>query len=170
MESNKDYIKHSIKNSELSTIFDLENVNWDYCDIFATKNLVKIVCDYYNQNQIVPSKLCHIFGLSETTIVKYLKIGEKFGWCDYNSKKHYLRCVVCISIKTVFESLKSASNFCGLSTGTRVGMVCEGKAKTAGVHPKTGERLNWMDLEEYIYQYGEEGLIYYNHLEEKVQL
>jgi hypothetical protein len=156
-----------IYNSELSNILDLAYVNWDDCDKYATRNLVKTVCDFYNKNQIVPAKLCHMFGISEGTIVKYLKKGEELGWCNYNSKKHYLRCVVCINTKTVFESLISASNWYGLNTSTCVKRVCEGKGKTAGEHPKTGERLSWMYFEEYIYQYGEADLIYYNHKEEK---
>lgn len=140
-ESDKDYIKNSIKNSELSNILNLDYVNWENCDKYATRNLVKTVCDYYNKNQVVPSKLCHMFGLSEGTIVKYLKKGEKLGWCDYNSKKHHLKCVVCINTKTVFESLISASHWYGSNTSTCVKRVCEGKGRTAGEHPKIGERL-----------------------------
>lgn len=84
MKSEYNYIKNNILLSEMNDIFDLSHVDWDLCDAMAQKNLVKQACNLYSSgiedlNQIAES-LC----VSRSTIQRYVKIGSKHGWCDYN--------------------------------------------------------------------------------------
>lgn len=82
--SDVDYIKNNIKKSLLSELFDLD-INWRYCDEFATKNLVKEVCEFYNANSDMQNyKIAEIFKLNKSTIGHYLRKGNKFGWCSYD--------------------------------------------------------------------------------------
>lgn len=82
--SDLEWIKNSILNSELDNLFDLSKVNWNECNEFALSNLVKKVCDYWNNKQEweTTKDLAMEFKLSRTAIIEYLKKGD----CNYNAK------------------------------------------------------------------------------------
>ncbi|MCX0396187.1 hypothetical protein LI014_02150 [Clostridium perfringens] len=88
-ESNLEWIKNSILNSKLNDLFDLSNINWNKCAEFANKNIVKEVCEYWNNKRDgeTTSDLANMLNLNRNTIVNYLKKGTKLGWCKYDSKK-----------------------------------------------------------------------------------
>ena len=90
-ESNLEYIKKAIIHSELSNIYDLSQINWDVVDSFALDNLVKKICEYYelNKDKILIQYIAKKFKLDRNTITRYLKLGNKFNWCDYD--KNYAR-------------------------------------------------------------------------------
>ena len=49
-ESNLNYIKNNIINSQLSILFNLNNVDWNHIDALSkNKNFYKDICDYYNK-------------------------------------------------------------------------------------------------------------------------
>ena len=91
------YIKNNILNSEFVKYFDLSIINWEECDRYALKSIIKEVCDYYRQN-INKSYECvaNKFHLSKCTVGRYLKKGLNVGWItnqEYNNilknnKKH----------------------------------------------------------------------------------
>ena len=77
--SELEWVKNSITKSKLNKIFDLSLVDWNQCLKDAQKNLVKEVCDYYEDhstNQVVKK-----FHLHKQTINRYVNIGELCGWC-----------------------------------------------------------------------------------------
>ena len=89
-ESNMEYIKNSILNSELINFGDFSKVSWLKCEEFALCNLVKSVCDYWNNDKKdweSATDLEKIFKIDRITIVKYLKKGTELGWCNYNAKE-----------------------------------------------------------------------------------
>ncbi|WP_283695808.1 hypothetical protein [Clostridium perfringens] len=94
-ESNLEWIKNSILNSELANLFDLNNINWNKCAEFANKNIVKEVCDYWNnrRDNETTSNMGEKFKLSKSTIQNYLKKGIKLGWCDYDAKEELRKSV-----------------------------------------------------------------------------
>lgn len=85
INSDSNYISNNILSSELSNIFDLSNIDWNKCDEFATKNIVKIVCDYYNSHHVSGTKIARELKIGQTTVYRYLKKGTKLGWCNYIS-------------------------------------------------------------------------------------
>jgi len=88
LESNKEYISNSILNSELSKIFDLSNIDWNYCAEKAMKNIEKEVCDFYNiSDDKYPSYISQHFHIDRHTVVKYLKHGMELGWCNYDESE-----------------------------------------------------------------------------------
>lgn len=112
-----DYIKNNVLVSELSKIYDLSNVNWDKSDEFALKNFVKQVCEYYNSNKdkLLIKDICEELNISNTTLLSYLKKGNKFKWCDYNKnytiatrsklfQPHNKKRVLCVELNEEFES------------------------------------------------------------------
>ena len=74
-----------------SKIFELLNIDKDKidfinCAIFANKNLMKEVCNFYNKNTyMTPPEIAPLFKVNRATILKYLKDGEELGLCDYNA-------------------------------------------------------------------------------------
>lgn len=47
----------------------------------------------------------------------------------------------------IFSTIKEASAWCGLNAVSCIGQNCRGKVKSAGRHPKTGEKLHWEYVE-----------------------
>lgn len=85
--SNPDHIKKSILNSEFATIYDMSQINWQFCAEFATKNIIKDVCEYWSNNKGVTVKaIANKFKIDKSTVYDYLKRGTEIGWCDYQPK------------------------------------------------------------------------------------
>ncbi len=86
--SNFENIKQNIINSKLNILFDLSQIDWDECDKLSQKSLVKDVCDYFNENiNLLQCDVSNQFHLSTPTVAKYLRIGTKFGWCNFEDVK-----------------------------------------------------------------------------------
>ena len=67
---------NSILESELSYIFELENIDWNLCEEFAANNLTKEICNYYNNNGNNVTDAMKEFCMCRGTIIKYLKLGS----------------------------------------------------------------------------------------------
>lgn len=85
----KETFSLNILHSRLDEIFNLSNINWLECEIHACKNIIKEVCDYWEQEKenVSIEALSKVFKLCKTTIAKYLKKGTKLGWCKYDPKE-----------------------------------------------------------------------------------
>ena len=78
--SDKDWIKKSIENSILAELFDLSKVDFDKCDLFATKNLAKTVCDYRRDNpEALDVDIAKHFNIGIDATRTYLLKGDKLG-------------------------------------------------------------------------------------------
>lgn len=141
-ESNMNYIKNSILNSEISKLFDLSNIDWLKCSEFACKNRIKEACEYWNNGTKSTIKIGKIMKLTSTTIKEYLKQGKINNWCDYNpdmQKKKVLlenhnkvkKKIICLENNRIFNSIKEASNFYKIDASS-ISSVCKGRRKTAG--------------------------------------
>lgn len=83
-QSDFGFIFSNIKDSILNEIFDLDKVDVVKCQNDITSNIIKQVCKQFEDNSRIKIKdLANNFNVSKNTIVKYLKIGSKIGWCDY---------------------------------------------------------------------------------------
>jgi len=86
MISDIDYIKKSILKSDLLKYLNItsEQINWRKCAEFASSNLLKTVCEYYNKTNYSASIIGEKYKLTKQTILSYLKTGNKLGWCKYD--------------------------------------------------------------------------------------
>jgi len=162
-ESNLEWIKNSIMNSELPMLlnFKEEDIDWLKCHEYACNSLVKIACDHWNDGIKSTKEIGKIMKLNNITISKYLKQSAKLGWCDYdsidemnktivlNAKNKSIK-VICLTTGEIFNSqLDGAKKYDILST--TISACCKHKGyKSAGKHPETGERLKWMYYDEYL--------------------
>lgn len=129
-ESDYEYIKKHILESELAQIFDLSNIDWEKCDRDAQKNLVKEACDLYMSGIKNLEEIANLLKIKAQTVRKYLKKGATFGWCDYDpkvacsnrKKNNQSRKVVVTRVENgenfIFESMKNCEknifDVCGI--------------------------------------------------------
>lgn len=157
-QSNLNYIKNNILNSDLNTIFNLSLVNWNKCHEFACSNLIKIACNYWN-NGINIAQISNIMKLHKITIGRYLKQGTELNWCNYNleiqKRKNILKVVESNKIKVIqldrnnnfikeWNSLTDAKNNLHISGTTQISSCCKNKHR----HNSAGG-YKWMYKEDY---------------------
>lgn len=156
VESNIQYIKDSITNSNMRLIFDLSSIDWDECHKYGLSSEIINACNLYKQNYSVVevAKMLH---KNRTTIVRYLKNGAKVGCCDYDSKdalrksadysRQFLKKpVICLQTKKVYESEALASRECNASGIIR---SCRNRRLYSGVL-EDGTPLFWMYYDKYL--------------------
>ena len=165
IESDSNYIKKNIISSELSTLFQLNNVDFLLCNKEANSSLKMEICDLWNKYHEMDNILQET-KLPRETIIKYLKNCAKYDLCDYDSKEQMRKSgmrnikyaitsnrikVICLNTKEVFDSLADAYRWLGYNKdGHSIQDQCNGKTLTAGKHPITKEKLKWMYYDEYI--------------------
>lgn len=125
-ESDMDYIKNSIvKSGMMDDLFlDSSIIDWNRCEEFARKNLVKSVCDYKeNHEDMILEEIAGLFHISRMSALRYVKIGTKLGWCSYcanedrqkkdsrRSINHGAKPVLCITTGDRFASAGDASKY-----------------------------------------------------------
>lgn len=135
-ESNKDFIRKNILSSQLSLMFDLANIDWDSCDIFANKSILIEICKYYdNHNYPTRDELGKVFKLSKNTICSYLQTGRDLGICSYQDKdtkanQHFLDTIEYynthpnVSIREIADVIGVNRNMIAdyLKRGTKMGL------------------------------------------------
>ena len=142
------WIKEQILNSDLANIIDLSNIDWLKCEEFARGNLVKEVCDYWhehreiNSEDITTTTICKVFGLGESTVRRYLKRGNRLGWCNYNGKeesdktrklnhKRASKPIYCPELNRIFTSIMDVEKELKINH-SNISNVLNGRHKTAG--------------------------------------
>lgn len=154
--SELDWIKNSILNSKLSNLLNLRHVDWDKINENAMNSLVKVACILWNNGLKSTTVIGEKMKLSRSTIVRYLKMGSKIKWCDYdprkvsinngkNAWKSNIIPIIQLSLdsKLIREwvSMSKASDITSVNK-TSISSCCRGKYKTAG-------GFKWMYKEDY---------------------
>lgn len=88
------YIKNSIENSELNSLFNLNLIEWSKIEEKCENTIVKDVCEFWNKYnyKYTTKDISNKFNINNTSIREYLKKGTKLGFCDYDSKhKKYIK-------------------------------------------------------------------------------
>lgn len=80
-ESSKKFIRSSILNSPLNSIFNLSIIDWDKCELRALSNKTKEICDYYTNHSCIIKDIAKHFQMDNSTIIRHLKIGNQYNWC-----------------------------------------------------------------------------------------
>lgn len=81
--SNSEFIKNNIINSEISSIYDLSNVDWVKCNTNANNSLYIKVINMWSKNMSV-KEICQELNLSSTTVLRYLEDVGRSGLCDFD--------------------------------------------------------------------------------------
>lgn len=124
-KSEKNYIRESINSSGLLTCLNIadENVDWDTIDVFATKNFVKRICEFYSaQLEMSSHDVAEYFSINHKVTQRYLRQGTKLGWCNYDghsdrerrSFRTRSKAVCCLTISKSFKNATEAALYLGL--------------------------------------------------------
>jgi hypothetical protein len=82
-----DFIRRQVLQSRLSKIFNLSKVDWNLCGERAQRSLVKQVCDMYMSRLYSLTEIEDSLHICRDTLIKYLKVGVKLDWCDYDVER-----------------------------------------------------------------------------------
>jgi predicted DNA-binding protein YlxM (UPF0122 family) len=84
-------MQNEVINSDISKLFDFDKIDMKVVCENTYKSMLNIVCDFYNvHGYISPDEIAKHFDISRPTIIKYLKLGEKFGICNYTVKLSHI--------------------------------------------------------------------------------
>lgn len=132
-KSNVEYIKKSIIDSGLLNILNVkeEEINWNECDMFATSNIDKMICEYKQTHSTETLReIAQKFNTSYVEVLRAIKKGNRFGWCTYqngddrkmleNQQRiyHGEKPIYCVTNDTYYRSANVASQ--DLSNDSRI--------------------------------------------------
>lgn len=90
-KSELEYIKKSIEDSGLLNVINIHNatIDWQQRHTFAISNFIKKMCDFWERyrtkdQQIIETKMiADHFHISSSGVLRGLKQGREFGWCQF---------------------------------------------------------------------------------------
>jgi len=164
--SELEYMKQSILNSKLATIFNLNNVDWENCFQKALKSKLILAANMWT-NGLYTYQIAKNLNISTCTVQSYLKKANDIGLCIYDKTKNYkitaqkkynqnisgiektwkLNCVPvkCITTNEIFKSINDAMIL--YPSASHISLVCKGIRKTSGKN-KNNQRLKWEFINE----------------------
>ena len=91
-KSDIDYKKNNLYQSELSSILDLNRIDWITMEDVCYRSIIEDSCAYKKEHpNAFTSEVCDMFGISATTLRKYWTIGNRLGLCEYNPRIEFDR-------------------------------------------------------------------------------
>lgn len=132
-ESSLEWIKKSILQSQLPSIlnFSEDDIDWDEADKLSQKSIVKDVCDLWNSKTASVKEIeNNIKIVKKNTIIRYLKIGNKYGWCEYNPQKQHGKKIMNLKTGEIFYSVIDAMEKYDLSRN-EINKACSSQTELA---------------------------------------
>ena len=135
--SDYEFVKQSVLDSELSILYDLSIIDWNKCFEATGISNVKRCADLWNSGMKNTKEISEEISMDRTSVIGYLKRAKTLGLCDYelNYKKNKSRYkpVICLETKKIYEYAYAVSEDGYL--GNHVLRCCNGLCETAyGLH------------------------------------
>lgn len=141
-ESQIYYIRNNILKSKLSSIFDLNNIDWLKCHELACNSRVKEVSEIWNSGKRSAIEIAEITNLHNSTVRRYLKKGRSLNWNDYDEYVAQIKGsvkqrkkVICLNTMEIFECSKYIEKKYNINR-SRVNLVCNHKCEYIEVSNK----------------------------------
>lgn len=128
--SSLDFIKNSILNSELSTLFDLSCVDWNECMYFTFKSTTILCGELWNSGMKSTKKISEKTGIHISSVISKLKHCAQIGMCDYTPYCERSKPIMCIETGKIYNRPKDVERY-GYHYPS-VLQVCKGKLQTSG--------------------------------------
>lgn len=138
-KSEKEYVVNSILKSDLNSLLNLSEIDWNeiQTNVLTLKSKLVRSCELYKQG-ITTHQIAIQLYIDDSTVIDYLKKGTQVGLCDYS----YSKCkkIICVELNKIYDSLNDAAKD-GFNV-SQISECCHGKANTAGGY-------NWCFLDLY---------------------
>ena len=85
-ESNVEWIKNSILNSELNNLYNLSGIDWEECNKYATGSKIEEAARLWNDG-LSTGDIKDKMHISHTTVITYLNKAVELNMCNYNKKE-----------------------------------------------------------------------------------
>jgi len=150
-ESNSNFISKNIINSQISELFNLENVNWSEIDINASSDVLKQFCIMWNNGIHDLNEIGSVVGYKPNSLYSYLRKAHKLSLIQYDKedsiKRRKEKCkakkykeftpIICVDNGYVFNTLKTCEDLSDKLFGKHLlksclCCVCKGKYKSTG--------------------------------------
>jgi len=144
-KSELEYIKNNILTSQLNNLFDLSDIDWEEAHKNSCKSKVKEVCNLWDKGINNINNIIKIIHLSRSTIIEFLKRGNKIGWCKYipqeeKNKRHFdfekitnIKPVVQLTMeKEYINTYKTTREAGRILNCHHISEVCNNKRKSTG--------------------------------------
>lgn len=69
----------------LGHVLNLNNLNWKSIFEKSSNSILHEVCKFKNDNEVNSQTIANCFGINVCTVIKYLKLGNDLGLCQYDS-------------------------------------------------------------------------------------
>ncbi|MBO5828793.1 MAG: zinc-ribbon domain-containing protein [Paludibacteraceae bacterium] len=103
IKSEQEYIKNSVLESQLNTIFDLSNIDWAYCDRIASSNNIFEAAVLWNEG-LSTKAISEKLYVHRQTVYRYLIKAKQLDLCDYSKEESHKRS--CIETKQLSKNKK----------------------------------------------------------------
>lgn len=150
------YIKNSIISSKLNTILGFSDGDWEKVEEEALKPKWIEVAEIWNSGIKSITRISNLLSINPRTIASYLKKCSELGICDYDpiqqrnipsNKRGNPKKVICLNNNYIFNKMCQATKWA--NGNKHIFQCCKGVREYAGKHPVTGEKLQWMYLNDY---------------------
>lgn len=157
------YIKEQIISSELSNIFDLNNISWEMIWEQCQNSLCIKTWELWNSGIHDIIKISEELKLSPGTVYKYLKYGAKLKKCNYTKEESlkvgHKKCIggnnvssvkiICITTGKQFDAISDGARYYNIKHSGHISDCCKGKRNFCG-KLEDGTPLKWMYYEDYL--------------------
>lgn len=132
--SEMEWIKQSILDSELSTLFNLQEIDWITIARQSEKSLIKEIADYYNEYGGLLKEVASHFNIGTTSASRYLKKATKLGFCNWKPTPNgqaWVKPIIAIKDEEIYiikNSLSDLSKELNYDLAT-IGNLANGKGK-----------------------------------------
>ena len=128
--STLDYVKNSILDSELSTLFDLSMIDWNECFCSTMISTTTMCCDLWNSGMRSTQDIANELSLNICSVITKLKACAEAGLCDYEPHCEKYKSVMCEETGKIYIKTKDVEKD-GYNPNN-VSRCCRGLRQTTG--------------------------------------
>ena len=159
--SDFEFIKNNILNSELNNYIKIKDVEWDTVKKLSYKSIIKKASDYWVSGIENTLEISKLLSISRNTVINYLKKASDLGWCNYDAKLEMIKNggrekperrkkIIRLNNFKVYDSVNDIIDEFPYLKRIKIQRNGRGECKYSGVDISTGEKMNWLYFDDYM--------------------
>lgn len=151
IKSDISYIHKQILGCKFFNKKQLDAIDFTKADSFARRNFCKTICTFYKEHpEYTLIAIANNFNISSCTVLEYLKLGSKIGWCDYKKRikntglNRNKKIEVILNENTyVYDSCAEAAKKSVREIGVDLNLKCIWKCANGIIHTYKGCQIRY---------------------------